>query len=68
MQRNGILRLTSYIMLCFDVLLIKQCPVGKITEKAICMSVFLMEQHFECELTKTHSFRLLFWRFCPLGS
>jgi len=39
-------------------------PVGKIAEKALCRSVFShnMALYFECrtELTKTHSFRLLF--------
>jgi len=32
---------------------------GKIAEKAVCNSVFLITWH--AELTKTHSFRLLFW-------
>jgi len=40
--------------------------VGKITEKAVCRSVFLITWHciWSAELTKTHSYRLFFWRFC----
>jgi len=43
--------------------------VGQIAEKAVCMSVFLTILHciFSAEFTKTHSFRLFFWRFCPLA-
>jgi len=40
-------------------------PVGKITEKAVCRSVF-MELLLSAKLLKTHSFRLFFWQFCPL--
>jgi len=43
----------------------KYNPVGEIAEKAVCMSAFLTIWH--AELTKTHSFSLFFWRFCPLG-
>jgi len=39
-------------------------PVGKIPEKAVCRSVFLTMWH--C-IFSAHSFRLFFWRFCPLG-
>jgi len=44
--------------------------LGKIAEKAVCKSVFLTIWHciFSAELTKTHSFRLFFQRFCPLGT
>jgi len=37
--------------------------VGKITEKAVCMSVFLTTWHcfLSAELIKTHSFRLFFF-------
>jgi len=44
-------------------------PVGKIAEKAVYRSVFLTIWHciLSAELTKTHSFRLFFCRFCPLG-
>jgi len=38
--------------------------LGKIAEKAVHRSVFLTTWH---ELTKTHSFRLFFWQFSPLG-
>jgi len=43
--------------------------VGKISEKAVCMSVFFdnMARYFECRINETHSFWLFFWRFCPLG-
>jgi len=45
-------------------------PVGKIVKKAICKSVFLITGHciLSAELTKTHSFRMFFRRFCPLGN
>jgi len=44
-------------------------PVGKITEKAVCESVFFTPWHciLSAELIKTHSFRLFFGGFCPLG-
>jgi len=42
-------------------------PVCKITEKQS-VGVFLTTWHcILSTLTKTHSFRLYFWRFCPLG-
>jgi len=43
--------------------------VGKIAKKAVCKSVFLTPWHcnLSAELTKTHPFRLFFWRFCRLG-
>jgi len=39
--------------------------VGKIGEKAVCRNVFLTTWHFifSAELTKTHSYRLLFGNF-----
>jgi len=40
--------------------------VGKVAEKAVCRSVFLTTR-LSAELTKTYSFRLFFWQFCPLG-
>jgi len=45
-------------------------PVDNIAEKAVCRSVFLTIWHcnLSAELTKTLSFRRLFWRFYPLGS
>jgi len=45
-------------------------PSGKINEKAVRRSVLLTIWHgiLSAKLTKTHSFRLFFWRFCPLGS
>jgi len=39
-------------------------PVGKIAEKAVCRSVW--HCILSVELTKTHSCRPFFWRFCPL--
>jgi len=39
--------------------------------RAVCSSVFLTIRHcnFECRVNKKpHSFRLFFWRFCPLGN
>jgi len=44
-------------------------PVGKIAEKEVCQSIFLTIWHCisSVELTKTHSFRLFFSRFCLLG-
>jgi len=43
--------------------------VGKIAEKAVSRSVLLTTWHciLSAVLTKMHSFRLFFWRFCPLG-
>jgi len=46
----------------------KESPVGKIAEKAVRRSVLLTIWHWilSAELTKRHSFRLSFWRFCPV--
>jgi len=48
------------------------CPVGKIAEKGVCRSVFLVfltiwHCIFSAKLTKIPSFRPFFWRFFPLG-
>jgi len=45
-------------------------PVGNITGRVVCRSVFLTMWPciWSAELTKTHSFRLFYWRFCPLGN
>jgi len=38
-------------------------PVGKIAEKAVCECIFDMALYFECQINKTHSFRLFFGDF-----
>jgi len=45
------------------------CPMGKISEKLACRSVLLTIWHciLSIKLTKTYSFRVFLWRFCPLG-
>jgi len=44
-------------------------PVGKIAKRTVWRSALLLIRHSNCSaiLSKIHSYKLLFWRFCPLG-
>jgi len=56
-------------MLSFRLLSCWHFAVGKIANKTFWRSVFLLIRHsdYSVILSKIHSYRLLFWRFCPLG-